>query len=108
MLTFKQGVSIYGLQPEILWALDRCNEVWIGDCVVTSARGDRHSVKSYHRLGLAVDLRSRDHDRQQQLDILLKANEALGDGYDLILESNHYHLEYDPPQQIEYLTKLAA
>jgi len=108
MLIFKQGVSIYGLQPEILFALDRCNEIWAGDCVVTSARGDTHSVKSYHRLGLAVDLRSRDHDPKQIQTTIINARAILGNDFDFIFETHHYHLEYDPKRQPKYLTKLPA
>ena len=95
MLQFKAGVSLYGLQPEILWAVDRCVETWIGDCVVTSARGDRHSTKSRHYSGLAVDLRSRNHTPEQIAATVINVRAATGNDYDFIFETNHYHLEYD-------------
>lgn len=104
MLRFKDGVSLYGLQPEMLWALDRCVEAWEGDVTVTSARGDKHSVGSKHYSGYAVDLRTRDLN-ESQIRIILEALRFILHGYDVILESTHIHIEYDPKEPSEYMTK---
>lgn len=108
MLRFKQGVRAYGLAPEMLLALDRAAIVYQAfdkDCTVTSARGDRHSVKSRHYSGLAVDLRTRDLTEVQIRQIHEGLIQALGPDYDVILEADHFHIEYDPKNAYQYLTK---
>lgn len=108
MLRFKQGVLAYGLQPEMLWCLDRCTVVYSAfdkDCTVTSARGGRHSAKSRHYSGLAVDLRTRDLNESQIRQIHEGLIKALGNDYDVILEADHFHIEYDPKNAHQYLTK---
>ena len=102
MLRFKDGVSVYGLQPEMLLALDKCCAVWPTDITVTSARYDaHHSHKSRHYSGLAVDLRSRDIN--SDIDgLLANVREILGESYDVVKESDHIHIEYDPKTRREY------
>ena len=107
-LRFKSGVSVFGLQPEILWALDRCVDVWMfsgKDVTVTSARGGKHSTKSKHYSGMAVDLRTRDLTEEERNQILYSLPSTLGGNYDFILESDHFHLEYDPRNKYSYSTE---
>ena len=109
MLRVKDGVSLYGLQPEMLWAIDRVKECYeqLGEhCTITSARGDRHSSKSRHYSGLAVDFRNRNLDSNQKAEIDGLMREALGIQYDVIPEPTHIHVEYDPKHAPEYFTKL--
>ena len=106
MLRFKKGVSIYGLQPEMLWCLDRCVDAWIGDVTVTSARGDRHSRSSLHYAGHAVDLRTRDLNPQEIADIMSELRLILGDPFDVIDEGSHIHIEYQPKDAHDYPTVL--
>ena len=109
MLKFKEGVSIFGLQPEILWAIDRATEVFAQfgrDCVVTSARGDVHSRKSRHYSGLAVDLRIRHLGNPQAVADGLA--QKIGEAFDVVLESTHIHVEYDPKTAPKYLTRMAS
>lgn len=108
MLAFKQGVLVYGLAPEMLLALDIATKAFQAiskDCIVTSARGDRHSEKSRHYSGLAVDVRTRHLNETQITEIMDLLKKALGPDYDVILESNHIHIEYDPKNAFQYFTK---
>lgn len=109
-LSFKKGVKVFGLQPEMLWALDRCEEVFtsiIKECVVTSARGDTHSRKSRHYSGVAFDLRSR-HLTPAEIDtVRARLIEALGNDYDVLYEKNHFHIEYDPEMKTLYWAERA-
>lgn len=99
MLFFKKGVKLYGLQPEMLWAADHATEVYARfdkDCVITSARGDRHGAHSHHFKGLAIDLRTRHLTTPQQLQVQSQLQGALGNSYQVVLEKDHIHVEYDP------------
>jgi len=55
---------------------------------------------SYHYKGLAVDIRlpSKYIDNVPSIDLNLANNirNALGSEYDVVLESSHIHVEYDP------------
>ena len=107
MLRFKKGVSIYGLQPEMLWCLDCCVEVWIGDCTVTSARyKDSHKRASLHYVGHAVDLRTRDLNQQQVGEIVAALSLVLGDPFDICQEDTHLHIEYQPKAATNYPTAM--
>ncbi len=102
MLSFKQGVPIYGLVPAILWALDQAEAIWPIDLVVTSPMyGDKHSWTSLHNSGNAVDLRSRNLKKEQRISILELLANILGPSYDVVYEKKpgnpgHIHVEYQP------------
>lgn len=65
--------------------------------VVTSLRDGVHMPGSLHYSGNAVDLRIRDLN-QGQLGMILQGlrSRLSGQGFDVILESDHIHIEYDP------------
>ncbi len=107
-LSFKPGVRLFGLQPEMLWALDRCVDVWPTNVTVTSARGDKHSRQSLHYSGNAVDLRTRDLNDEQIRAVVLRLRQVLGKRFDVLYEGNHIHIEHQPKDAHEYLTKMAA
>ena len=105
MLRFKDGVSVAGLQAEILYALDRCVECWEGtnrDVTVTSGRGGKHSRQSKHYSGHAVDLRTRDLNESQISAVHKLLIAALPD-FDVVRERDHIHLEYDPKDKHDYI-----
>lgn len=91
---------IGGLKPEILFAVMAANEIYAlaggYDCVITSGTepGPNRVKGSKHLVGYAVDLRTRDLDNKDEVynDLV----DALGPDYDVILESNHLHIEFDP------------
>lgn len=62
--------------------------------VITSARDGWHMAGSRHYSGEAVDLRSRDVKAPQALVRELK--DTLGADFDVVLEADHIHLEFDP------------
>ena len=104
-LHIKDGVGLAGLQHEALWAIDRVNEVFdmhSVDCWVTSARGDQHSNHSHHYKGLAVDFRNRHLNPRQSVEIVAQMEHVLGPEYQVIVESSHIHVEYDPKHKPEY------
>lgn len=65
------------------------------DLVITSAKDGKHSAKSLHYEGKAIDIRIwKIANRAQQVIAEMKAQ--LGPEYDVVLEDDHIHLEYDP------------
>jgi hypothetical protein len=103
MLLLKPGVRVAGLRPEILIAVvaaERvCAEMGV-DCVITACVDGVHQAGSLHYCGLAVDLRSRDF-RPGDLDkAIARIRQCLGADYDVVLENDHLHVEFDQKQPL--------
>jgi hypothetical protein len=103
MLSVKDGVKVGGIQPETILALivvqSLFHEMRI-PCVLTSAEdSSEHMPSSYHYKGLAVDIRlpSKYLDTPGIDDVIVNSiHNSLGKEYDVVLESTHIHIEYDP------------
>lgn len=97
-MKLKPGVRLLGLRPEMTVALLAAHTVY-GDreLVITSVVDSKHSRGSLHYKGLAIDLRTRNLDNRAEAQLIRDAlAEALGDEFDVVLERNHLHIEYDP------------
>ena len=92
----KSGVDLRGLTPQMAIAYTiacRCYGQY--DCVITSASDGKHGPNSLHYKGQALDLRTR-HINGQGLQLVVdKLREALGSQFDVVLESDHIHIEFD-------------
>lgn len=66
------------------------------DFVVTSLGDGVHKENSLHYVGRAADLRVRHVPAEKRQALLRAIRAALTPQYDVILESDHIHLEYDP------------
>ena len=64
--------------------------------VVTSITDGTHMDGSLHYKGQAVDIRTRDIATPVLNLIVKNIKESLGADYDVVLERDHLHLEYDP------------
>ncbi len=96
-LTIKTGVVIKSLCAEIVRALPVLEIVFANrgvECVITSGGEGKHMTGSLHPKGRAIDLRSRELKAPAATVKAIKRE--LGKDYDVILESDHIHLEYDP------------
>lgn len=95
-MLIKAGVDISRLRPEIrkkLTAIERIVDA-IGqeELVITSTYEGNHSAGSLHYADLAVDVR-----RTNRPDVVCQEiRRELGQDYDVVLENNHIHIEYDP------------
>lgn len=99
MIQFKEGVSVNGVQPEMAMALHVIGSVYAHMgyyCTVTSGTDGSHSKNSLHYAGLAVDTRTRDIAKEFHKELTRRLREALGSEFDVVLESDHIHIEYDP------------
>lgn len=95
----KQGVTLEDLQPEILSAIDVAAplfDVLKVPLVITSATEGRHKVGSKHFSGNAIDLRTRQLAPENQKKITNDLKSALGKDFDVIIEKDHIHVEFDP------------
>ena len=98
MLKVKPGVRLLGLQPPMLVALNAVKDAYdnLGvDCVITSATDGNHSSGSWHHAGLAMDFRTRHLTSAQKKALTGTVKKSLPE-FDVVLESSHLHVEYDP------------
>jgi len=105
MLSLKPGIKIYGIKPEILLGLIIIERVFDSlniPCVVTSPANNSEahsSTNSLHYTGQAIDIRlpSR-YNPSAGLDksVTDSIRNVLGEEFDVVLESNHIHVEYQP------------
>jgi hypothetical protein len=55
-----------------------------------------HSAGSFHPFGFALDFRTY-YFTQEEINLIKPLiQKALGEDYDVIFETNHFHIEYDP------------
>ncbi len=97
-LTLKTGVQLRGLRPEMLIGILIVEGAYTDmgyDTIITSACDGRHSRGSLHYVGLAVDFRTR-HIGSDRLKVTGKIKDRLGLEYDVVLEHDHIHVEYQP------------
>lgn len=69
------------------------------DCVITAGIDGKHSAGSLHYVGLALDFRSRTIPSGERERMKTKLAERLP-GFDVVLEADHYHIEYQPKSPI--------
>lgn len=96
MIQLKRGVRAAGIRPEIVLALQVAEGIWQDQgkaLVVTSLTEGRHSRTSLHYSGAAADLRIWDLDAERARRELA---DALGEDYDVVLEQDHIHCEFQP------------
>ena len=95
-MKLKAGVRVLGLRPEMVLALlvlDSVFKAWGSEFVVTSAVEGEHMRASLHYTGSAVDVRL---PTNAVNEIIAEAARALGEDFDVILETNHIHIEFQP------------
>ncbi len=101
MMKLKSGVKPTGLRPEILLAMIIADGVYQKhghDLVITSLLDGAHSVTSLHYAGCAADLRTiAANIPGSTIDaIAADIRKALSGDYDVIVEPDHIHLEFQP------------
>ncbi len=106
MIYLKEGVKIVDLtgallHNELTEALVDVEDIFgqhNSPTVITSAWDGKHSANSLHYVGRAVDLRTWYlNDAEETAELLQRLlNRRYGPAFDVVWESDHIHLEYDP------------
>lgn len=103
MLMLKPGVRIAGLRPEILFAIVAAERAYAelgADCVLTACVDGKHSPGSLHYVGQAVDFRTSTITAEKRQSLTARLRSALGEDFDVILETDHLHIEYQPKRPL--------
>lgn len=98
-MTFKDTVKINGIKPECILGLIICENVYKEygqDMVITSITDSKHTWGSLHYAGFAFDLRSREFMIDDLERIRSKLDNALTYEFDVVLERDHFHVEFQP------------
>lgn len=99
----KLGVDVRGIRPEILLAIQEAREIFRlfkVNLVITSVLDGRHGgPSSLHHSGLAVDLRTRHLEKSDRPVVAKDLARILGRQYDVVLEKDHIHIEFDPKEK---------
>jgi hypothetical protein len=103
MLSLKAGVRIAGMRPEILLAAVAAMEVYNTaghDLTITACVDRKHATGSLHYAGAAIDIRTRDLPPADVQKVLAQIKACVGDDFDVLLETDHIHIEFQPKQAI--------
>lgn len=102
MLRIKSGTGaarVHGLQTPMILAAIVCNDI-MGkrgvDATITAGLDGKHMAGSLHYVGCAFDLRHNMLSVADQEAVRLEIKDALGDDYDVVVEGDHIHLEFQP------------
>ncbi len=98
-MRIKEGVKINGMRQETTLALVIASQVYAdvagAELVVTEITGGKHGTASLHYVGLAADLRT-GNIAGKEAAVVAELKKRLGENYDVVLESTHIHIEFQP------------
>lgn len=97
---FKDGVKVDGVKKETIELMLILNTFFVRQLskafVVTSCTDGKHMKGSRHYSGYAIDIRTR-HLSHKDIEILFSWFTMWHDDkYDMVVEKDHIHVEYDP------------
>lgn len=100
-MILKDGVILAGLNIKMRPALIALEKVYkrLGrseGVTITSGLDGVHSAGSLHYYGLAVDGRTHYFTEEEIDRAVAQLKNELGNNYDVVKESTHIHIEYDP------------
>ncbi len=97
-MQIKDGVDINGLKPELVMGFIIADGIYkdLGkELVITAVVDGKHKTGSFHYVGLAGDLRTRFFADNGE-EAARRLRESLGKQWDVVLEENHIHMEFNP------------
>jgi hypothetical protein len=99
-------VRFTGIRPELIMGLLVLEDIFETvykehgltpvDFILTSVNDSQHMVGSLHYKGAAADVRNRDLTKPLQQLIVDRFKMWADNDFDIVIESDHIHLEYDP------------
>lgn len=100
-MLLKPGVRIQGLRPELVLAMVILDGVFVlrrAVLTITAVIDGKHSAGSLHYAGSAFDARTRDIPPAEVQEVATLARTALGADFDVVVEPDHLHIEYQPKE----------
>lgn len=98
----KMGVDLRGITPQMAIAYTIASALYQRHCnvpcVITSASDGKHGPNSLHYKGRALDLRTYNLPTASVSLVVQSLKDALGSQFDVVLESDHIHIEFDPKE----------
>lgn len=101
-MKIKAGANIQNIDVRMRPVLIAAERIWKEhgqELVVTCGLDGTHSAGSLHYYGRALDFRTHYFDIYVSQEIVNELRAALGSDYDVVLESDHIHVEFDPPNE---------
>lgn len=98
-MELKDNVIPTSLKPETLLAIIITNDVYKlhgHSLTVTSIADGKHARQSLHYVGYAFDARTRMLTDDEIYSISNELRKRLTTDYDVVVESDHLHIEYQP------------
>lgn len=100
-MRMKRSVAPDAVQPQTWYALGAAEAVYRqhGHVLTVTSLRDSHETRpaSLHNTGMAADTRTRSIPAGTLAAIVRDLKLVLDpQGYDIVLESNHIHIEFDP------------
>jgi len=102
-MRLKQGVRTTGVQSALLIAMMVADQVCRENAVefvITSIVDGVHSAGSLHYIGSAFDMRTRNMNTIVKQRASDEIRTRLAEDYDVVLESDHIHVEWQPKQPL--------
>lgn len=101
-MKLKEGVRLEGVSWR-MWAAALVaefvyKEFGFQEVTITSGNDGKHSVGSLHYKGLAIDIRTWHIATESLLVIAGEIRHKLGPDFDVVVEKDHIHIEYDPKE----------
>ena len=96
----KPGVRLDNLTPQMVLAALIVREVfraYMLEATITSGSEGTHKSGSLHSQGNALDFRTHALTPLKIESLAAQIRDRLGNLYDVVIEPNHLHVEYDPP-----------
>jgi hypothetical protein len=95
------GTRIFGMRTECLIALVIIDGIYRDagyKLVVTCGMNGTHSRGSLHYAGAAFDIRTGNIPQEKRQGVADEIRKNLGDDFDVVLETTHCHIEWQPKQ----------
>lgn len=98
-VNIKDGVVFKSLTSPIIRAISVIMGEWTSEgevATVTSASDGKHKRGSLHYKDSAIDIRVRGISSEKIVKLVKRISLILGPDYDVVLEPDHIHVEWDP------------
>lgn len=99
-MVLKPGASLKGVQWQMFAGAIIAEPIFVRagqELVITSGTDSKHMIGTLHQRGLALDFRTRDLKTIAVVTAVAgQLRAALSPAYDVVVEKDHLHLEFDP------------